>query len=334
MSKSLKSSSYEPVVKISHEEFEQLMQELDSVKRYNSNYDVEDEVNIFFNDEDVFPILHKYGLVDDDDYAERMDNVRKSGEEGYINGETNERMYSVNPCHMESDILKGVEKLTGYNTFPYSKQSYMTETDAAVRESILSKCDVVTALKRNLKDREERWHNESEVPIDKVTGKNIHKDDEHLYGMKKNQSQKSAIDFIGEISKYSNNQYVKLLYDLAVQYNEKMYNDVQSKFGESKLSQSVDFDEFLSKQQEKPYVTPTQGDAAFSRFDSKRDADIQMGDDIGVKVGPTGTMYGYDTSKGESNTQSNTQRRSYGGEVDKYLNSTIENTPKQLQLGD
>lgn len=306
MSKSL---NHNPSVNLTQEQFEELMGKYAQLK--TAEADVNGNFTVGTNVSKTAELLASYGIQ----YGDGSDEP--------------------NAKYLEADVLREIESVTGYNTFPYCKQAYMVATDDAVAESVKSKSDVVETLKSKLRNLESDWHDSTNVKFDEIKGKNVHKDDEHLYGMKKNQSQKSAIDFLGEISKYSNNQYVKLLYDVAVQYNQQMYDKVQEKFAsQCDYKKPVNFDEFLSKQQEKPYVTPTQGDAAFSRFDSKRTADIQMGDDIGVKVGPTGTMYGYDTSKGKSNTQSNTQRRSYGGEVDKYLNSAIENTPKQLQLGD
>ena len=309
MSKSLKQ---EPKVKLTQEQFDELMQRYSQLKSTVATYD--GGYSVVVDAKTEHELLKEYGI--DTEY------------EPDANGNYPEHRF-------ETAGLREIEQLTGYNTFPYSKTAYMYATDKAITRTKNSKnshMDSIEALKDELKLSEKYWHEDTGVNFDEIKGKNVHKDDEHLNNMQLNQKRQSAIDFLGQISQYSGNQYIKMLYDFAVQYNDELYKRNQQQFSEKKeLTKVVEKSQEQSNDKVDSSVIvmrQTDGkDPAFASYGKKDEPEL------GVKRGRNGKFYGYDMSNGPQTQESGLQPRSYGGEVDKYMRETNGTTAPVVQSG-
>ena len=174
MSKSLKQ---EPSVKLTQEQFDELMQRYSQLKSGVMTYE-DGDVNyaVVVNAKAEHDLLMEYGI--ETPYEPDEDGVYPE-------------------WRNETFGLRDIEHLTGYNTFAYSKTAYMYATDKALESTKGSKEDVIEALKSELKHSESCWHEDTGVSFDEVKGKNVHKNDEHLHNMRLNQKRqkKSAAVF-------------------------------------------------------------------------------------------------------------------------------------------
>lgn len=315
MSKSLKQ---EPSVRITQEQFDELM------RRYSQ---LESGV---MND-----AAYKQGYTTVVDAKAEHDLLKEYGiETPYEPDEDG----NYPEWRAETFGLRDIERLTCYNTFPYSKTAYMYATDEAVKSTkdlkTGQKSDVIEALKSELKTAESCWHEDTGVSFDEVKGKNVHKNDEHLHNMWLNQKRQSAIDFLGQISQYSGNQYVKMLYDFAVQYNDELYKKNQQQFSEKKEPVKIVTQEVKEQSKDEMsssvvHVGPNDGkDPAFANYGKRVEPDI------GVRQGRNGKFYGHDMSGGQSAQEPKAptnSTRSYGKEIDRYLNESNDNKLPDLQ---
>lgn len=210
---------FEPDVKMSAEEFNDMMLDIAHVtKSKKVNRPVYDEEGNFIGNskmhtfiiknEDLAPIFEKYNIPHVD-----WDNP------------------NMEPYQSETNVLKGIEELTGYNSFPYSREMYMISSQNGAKSAVANKTDPIDELKRNLKVSESEWHRETGVEFDKVKGKNYYKDDVHMTGQIRSHELSRGLEAAEQISSmYHDNAYVQLLYEALKVYDEYKQEQVNDIF--------------------------------------------------------------------------------------------------------
>lgn len=221
MSKTL-TKEYKPMIEMDIQQFDNLMLDIAHITKHDKvlvNRHIQDEngnetssrdesFTFVLDTKELFGILDKYGIPHVDASKQNvLDNTS------------------------ETDVLQSIERYTGYNTFPYSRQMNLDATNYAAAESVKNGSDVVSNIKKTLSRAEKEWHEITEVPQEESHGINYYRSDAGVtQAMSKARNSRNLEFMDGIRNMYYDNAYVQLVYAAMLVYDKSKVDKVNEQF--------------------------------------------------------------------------------------------------------
>lgn len=216
MSKTLKQHR----VELTDEQFSKMMEEIAVASRSATEQELEQSDNpVVIDGGNLVRIFSEYGIDAKQMYGKIP---TEDGKMADINVEGSR--------FAEDDILQDIERLTGRNTFRYSKTQYADAVEDAVQNAG-RKGNPGEYMKVNLQNREAAWHGSTGVEVEDIQGKNVYKDPKLQQKMQHNYKVHQLNDMLEMMSQYSSNRYIQMAYQFLNAYEQGEYDMLRYQFG-------------------------------------------------------------------------------------------------------
>lgn len=216
MSKTLKQHR----VELTDEQFSKMMEEIAVASRSATEQELEQSDNpVVIDGGNLVRIFSEYGIDAKQMYG------KMPTEDG--------KMVDINvegSRFAEDEILQDIERLTGRNTFRYSKTQYADAVEDAVQNAG-RKGNPGEYMKVNLQNREAAWHGSTGVEVEDIQGKNVYKDPKLQQKMQHNYKVHQLNDMLEMMSQYSSNRYIQMAYQFLNAYEQGEYDMLRYQFG-------------------------------------------------------------------------------------------------------